>query len=414
MRAIMAQKGRAVCHSRLESMRFRVGNGGLAALPITILVACAFILMGIGNAQEESPNALTSDVPDGIVRALRSAGDVRVLGKPNDPNRRAIVTLKSQTIDDQTMDHVRELFLILGGQLKLKDTSVTEEGIAKLRRTRVESILLSGERVSDEIAEALTGLRNLEHLHLERTNLTDDGFRLVGKCSELTKLILFDNRGTVQPPMAYLGSLTNLTSLSLFDDLSKADVSSINALKKIDELTAVLASNEAKSAFMDLKCLDTLKRLSMSGKCVDDDVLALIGRRSLILRELYLRECASATAVGWQSISALTDIEVLSLARSPVTDHGVEHLAKLKRLHWLDLKGTSITDKSLDFVAKLSALSRLTLVDTDVTDDGIESLVALQNLRDLQLQRTLVRSVPKWMSEREGLTVEVKPRAQNR
>jgi hypothetical protein len=81
----------------------------------------------------------------------------------------------------------------------------------------------------------------------------------------------------------------------------------------------------------------------------------------------------------------------LSLAGTRVTDAGLSRLPDLfPNLHWLELDGCAITDDGLRHLGRLKRLSDLSLSDTRVGDDGLSHLVGLRQLYRLQLDRTRV------------------------
>ena len=80
----------------------------------------------------------------------------------------------------------------------------------------------------------------------------------------------------------------------------------------------------------------------------------------------------------------------LSLAGTPVTAAGLEHLARLPALTWLDLGGCVLTDDALAAVAKSSNLQSLFLAEAKFSDAGLKHLASLKYLGTLNLTRTAV------------------------
>ena len=92
-----------------------------------------------------------------------------------------------------------------------------------------------------------------------------------------------------------------------------------------------------------------------------------------------------------------------------ITDVGLGKVAvhmDLKRLKRLFLSGTKITDEGLGHVAKLKKLEILTLVGCDkITDAGLQHLHKLTNLKQVRLRGTTVsaegiaklkKALPNW------------------
>jgi len=94
-------------------------------------------------------------------------------------------------------------------------------------------------------------------------------------------------------------------------------------------------------------------------------------------------------------VGQMTWLKALSLACPGVTDEGLRHLTRLKRLRRLHLgkqevggntrASAAVTDKGLPYIAQFKGLEHLNLAGTAVTDEGIQVLAALPALRDLQV-----------------------------
>jgi uncharacterized membrane protein/mono/diheme cytochrome c family protein len=80
----------------------------------------------------------------------------------------------------------------------------------------------------------------------------------------------------------------------------------------------------------------------------------------------------------------------LVLARTAVSDAGLERLAGFQALRKLRLEHTAIGDAGLAWVARLSALESLNLFHTRVTDAGLGELTRLARLQRLYVGETAV------------------------
>ncbi len=89
-------------------------------------------------------------------------------------------------------------------------------------------------------------------------------------------------------------------------------------------------------------------------------------------------------------LEKLDNVVWLNLANTKVTNAGLEHVAKLKKLEKLHLERTSIGDDGLAHLKGLENLAYLNLYGTQVTDAGLEHLTPLKNLRRLYLWQTKV------------------------
>ena len=84
----------------------------------------------------------------------------------------------------------------------------------------------------------------------------------------------------------------------------------------------------------------------------------------------------------------------VELARTAVTDAGVETLAQFKNLRALHLDGTAVTGRTLGKLVTLPQLTYLNLSETKVTSEGVAPLKLDANLRHLYLFNTPAESAP--------------------
>lgn len=79
----------------------------------------------------------------------------------------------------------------------------------------------------------------------------------------------------------------------------------------------------------------------------------------------------------------------LALARTKITDAGVKHLTKLKKIVSLDLSMNDIGDEALTHLKEFEgSLRDLNFSDTKVTDGGLNALAGMKALRNLDLAYT--------------------------
>ncbi len=78
----------------------------------------------------------------------------------------------------------------------------------------------------------------------------------------------------------------------------------------------------------------------------------------------------------------------LDLSGTKVTDKGLLHLTKMKRLVHLDLHKTGVTDAGLGYLKGLKELRSLNLYGTQVTDQGLPQISMLKKLNSLYLWRS--------------------------
>jgi hypothetical protein len=81
-------------------------------------------------------------------------------------------------------------------------------------------------------------------------------------------------------------------------------------------------------------------------------------------------------------------LEDLDLYGVKVTDSGIEHLRKLKKLRRLNLLGAQISDASAGILSGLEELRELNLYRSRITNAGLAKLHRLRNLQLIDLRYT--------------------------
>jgi len=97
------------------------------------------------------------------------------------------------------------------------------------------------------------------------------------------------------------------------------------------------------------------------------------------LRMLFLAN-TEITDTGLAHLRGLTDLRELRLQNTAIGDAGLAHLSGLTKLEWLELTGTQVSDAGLMHLKGLTNLKSLFLDSTRVTKEGAEGLAqALPN-----------------------------------
>lgn len=433
-----------VTKSRLEAIMLRRTNLN-SRTPLSCWLAFAFGLAitipGVAQneqgASEVSRHASTEETNDDApnvaskatklkvsdeeiqqaVRNLEDAGGRAILRRERtDPKHWVQIILDGSSFNDDAMDAVRLLSLDARTHLHLRNTAVTFRGLDKLKGTRIEKLALSGELIDDKALKTLPGLAYLEELSLESTTASDVGVKSIVDCKRLNRFAISEHPQFegMELVLVLLKELPDLTELSYHRNLNEMAVEFINELPNIESLSVVVSSTDASDAFNGFRHLDSLKELTINGESVDDATLSVVGKKALSLKELYIRGDNAISNAGLKSVGMLSQLEVLSLSRTRITE--IESISQLKRLRWLDLMGTGVSDTSLKVAASLPLLEHLMLVDTNVTEAGLEHLISLEKLNYLRLERTYVKALPEWMKNKEGLyaTVDRNPRQKTR
>jgi hypothetical protein len=80
------------------------------------------------------------------------------------------------------------------------------------------------------------------------------------------------------------------------------------------------------------------------------------------------------SALQWDSLHSLWELETLNLAHSTLNDEHLDELSRLPALRHLDLTGTAITDEGLKALGNIRRLTFVSLRNTRVTEDALDDL----------------------------------------
>src|SRR5262245_19837628 len=114
---------------------------------------------------------------------------------------------------------------------------------------------------------------------------------------------------------------------------------------------------------------------SLLGKAFVDADLALLGDLAPVLVWLNLAR-TSVTDAGLQAIAPLQQLRRLNLSRTAVGDAGIKALGAPARLEVLNVYGSKVGDQGLAALAAWPRLQKVYAFETAVTADGSKALVA--------------------------------------
>lgn len=115
------------------------------------------------------------------------------------------------------------------------------------------------------------------------------------------------------------------------------------------------------------------RRLLASIESQGGRIAARLAADPRVILELDLSHL-DLSALAWDSLHSLSELESLNLAHSSLADGHLDELCRLPALRHLDLKGTGITDQGLAALGNLPRLEFVSLLDTRITEDGLEQL----------------------------------------
>jgi hypothetical protein len=240
-------------------------------------------------------------------------------------------------IDDRELSR-----LVESANLELLDVSHCEslraEGLAAISQIRtLRNLRLAGPAINDEAVRSLASLSNLAALSLQETTVTDEGLGVIESMSKLKELNLYGTPVT---------------------DASLATIAKLPELKKL-RLRATKVTGSSAESFLQMVAVTDL---DLSETLFTSDGMGAIGR--------------------------MPQLQSLNLWLTRVDDRGVNLLGsqiQLKQLNLDNVRG--ITDQSLDTISMLSNLELLHLGGTSVTAAGLPKLYSLKKLKTLFITR---------------------------
>lgn len=175
-----------------------------------------------------------------------------------------------------------------------------------------------------------------------------------------------------------------LASLKAPDDITKLITSVLAALPEKKEVKPADAPKPISEADQKL-IADTIGQIKEAG----GGNLMAIAQDTPQLRFSALNV---AKEFGDQHLKPLEKVGQhilwLDLARTQVSDQGLQSLQSMQNLTRLHLENTKVTDAGLDYIKGLPKLEYLNLYGTGITDAGVAKLASNKNLKKLFLWQT--------------------------
>lgn len=255
--------------------------------------------------------------------------------------------------------------------LYLHDSGITDAGLVHVKGlTQLKSLWLDGTAITDSGLAHLEGLKGLENLSLEQTRVTDAGLVHLERLTGLKNLSLKQTQATDRGVIKLKRALPDCSIRFQFaGDRLRPEIEKRGGSSGYGApFTVSVRGPNTDGVLQELVALDGLSEL---------EVLNLAG--------------SDITDVGLRSLEGLANVSRLDVSRVAVSDAGLIHLKALTGLRWLNLNGPNgITDEGLQHLGELEELEELYLGSTNLTDTGLEHLQGLTKLRKLYLSGTKV------------------------
>jgi hypothetical protein len=186
----------------------------------------------------------------------------------------------------------------------------------------------------------------------------------------------------------------NIELLSKGDLAKWAKQNGLAPLKVIVSIDAFLTQTKDED-LIPLSQLTEVKVISLiCSKITDNGLSHIAGLKKLEV--LYLGETQVGDS-GLINLEELSELRELWLRGTRVTDKGIKHLRGLSKLEVLYISRTSLSDDGMRVIKNLASLKNLVINNTNVTDAGILELKNLKNLKYLDLYNT--KTTPNGISE---------------
>lgn len=198
--------------------------------------------------------------------------------------------VSANVASDKTLEVIGGLRQL--GSLQILNASVTDEGLKNLRGlSQLKSLQFHcatySKPIGDKAMEHVSGLRQLEELHLGRADVTDAGLAHLRELKRLTGLII-EGRGITNQGLAHLAELRELKSLSVTGPGITDE--GLSHLAKLVELTSLTIHGDgiAGAGLESIKNLPRLKSLHLADASITDAAVeTLNGFQKLTRLNLY-------------------------------------------------------------------------------------------------------------------------------
>jgi Leucine-rich repeat (LRR) protein len=281
----------------------------------------------------------------------------------------------------------------LGGKVRLADGFVslrgiplTDAAVAALAAMPGLRILdLEATEIGDRAAATLKAAAALEELTLNSTQVSDAGVAELAALPGLRRLAL-NNTYANGSGFANWPAESVLEELSLLGTAAGDDaLAGIGKLRRLRRL--VLAESDVTGSGLAALAELPLEELDLAAADVGDDAPL---HRFPALRRLRLRDTRISDALLLEKLSALRQLEHLDLARTRISNKGMDGLSRLPALRSLDISYAEVDDAGLAILGRLREIESINLDSTHVSDAALPTLTAWPKLADINLYHSLV------------------------
>ena len=282
--------------------------------------------------------------------------------------------------------------LAIGGTIRREEGFLSLRGVpldaaavaAVARMPELRVLDLEATDLGDASMAMLTGIATLEELTLNSTQVTDAGVKALGGLRRLKRLRL-NNTYVEGAGFAEWPADSVLEELSLLgtpaNDVSIATLARLARLRRL-----VLAESDVTGMGLTPLAALPLTELDLSGADIGDNAPLEMFTE---LRALRLRDTRISDLTLARKLASLRMLENLDLARTRVSNAGMDGLASLTSLRVLNLAYAELDDAGLGKLRALTQLETLNLDSTHVTDSSVAVLAGYSKLQTLDLYHSV-------------------------
>lgn len=158
--------------------------------------------------------------------------------------------------------------------------------------------------------------------------------------------------------------------------------------RKVDTASLV-GTSISDSDLRQLALLPNLTWVEIEAPNVTDAGVSYL-RSLTLVEDLTFSSNRKVSASSWEVLGKWHQLRSLSLRGSLFGDEDVQRIQGLTNVNVLNVSRTNITDAGLEGLSTLTNLSSLQLQSTQISDAGLVHLKRLTNLRDVALGNTKV------------------------
>lgn len=250
-------------------------------------------------------------------------------------------------------------------------TSITDQGLIALKNYPLRYLIITGGSITDTGLNELRKSSTLVVLSLNEVEVTGEQFQTAPAWTKLESLQLSGSKIT-NAGLKQLCLIPNLLFLNLSNtSIDGEGLQYLSILKKLSDLNLDNTNIEPDS-LNHLSAVKPLRSLSMQGASINDAHVRQISNVTQI--EFLMLNDSQVTDQGLIPLTKMENLKKLFMSNTNITDAGVAHFIHSENLLKLDLSNTLITDQVINSLLKFPQLKVLNLSEGQLSDDAIHSL----------------------------------------